>query len=143
MHYRLSNRQRKELYVRRRPILIALPLSRDDYAEAGRDPRGVAARLLPEVDETIESAEITGIEVQVDVSHARPAPGSLSESLGAIKHRDHRLAGGMLECRVEVLLVTLSHGSQRNPQALMQWPHCLVIDGQPLPAAGSATEGAD
>jgi hypothetical protein len=129
MHFRLSNRQRKELYVRGRSLLIAVPLAGENYVAARRDPLAVARRLLPDVDETIQSAELGAVEYLVPCS-VRPAPESLTAAIGPIR----KTADGGLGLRAEVLLVWLSHGEPRQTTAAWQWPQSVVIDGQQWPA---------
>lgn len=133
--FRLSSRQKKELYDRRSKLLIALPLSADEFASLtvidGEAHTGnalaLAAELLPDVDETIQGAELDCIQVNRALAGGR-ACQSLTECLGARSTPHETPSGAMISIRLQVLLVTLSHGDARHDStADWQWPGNIVL----------------
>lgn len=126
-HFRLSNRQRKDLYVRSTAHLIAIPLTASEWRDAPRDPDGMARRLLPDVDETIQSVEIGAVQHGVPIGDGKAR--SLTDVLGPIGDMAQL---GLISIRSEVLLVWLWHGEPRHKKAEPQWPGNMVVDGKPL-----------
>ncbi|MHB1950145.1 MAG: hypothetical protein ACYCQK_01570 [Acidiferrobacteraceae bacterium] len=126
MHYRLSNRQRKELFIRGARLRIALPLTEPLDGPASERLR-LAARLLPDVDETIVAAERREIDHEVFVSGARPAPESLEKALGAILPPGAEPSRGAIRLRSAVLIVTMQHGRPHREAAPVQWPGAVIL----------------
>lgn len=129
-HYRMSNRQRKELLIRHCPVLLALPMGRDDdWIRARNDAAGLAADLLPEVKHLIRRAIIGSVSVHP------PGDGdvtTLTTLIGAIDSRPGTPKPGNVMCRHEVLLVWLGVDQLRHAVAGAQWPENLLIDGKPI-----------
>jgi len=127
IHYRLSNRQRKELLIRGRPIAISLPI-----AEEVRDPIAVARRLLPELDgqagERISRAEVATIYVAPLVGS--DCDGGLTAILGRIADE----ACGHWIVTHEVLIVEISPHKPRGTMTPLQWPGGVLLDGRPIMA---------
>lgn len=134
IQYRLSNRQRKELLVRGRPITIALPI-----AQGVSDPRALAQRLLPEIDgaagEMIRSAEVVTVYV---APRQHGTESGLAGVLGTIVDEP-----GHGWCVThEVLAVDLSPRRPRGKPLPMQWPGEVLVDGEPLRATPAGDVGA-
>jgi hypothetical protein len=139
--YRLSNRQRKELLVRGRPLAIALPLS---STEPVAGPLALARSLLPEIDgaagERIIAAEV--VLIRVSPGDGRAGSG-LTARLGQISDDPARWC-----VTHEVLVADIVPRRPRGEPLPMQWPAAVHIDGRDLFAPrdaapeGIATEGA-
>lgn len=135
--FRLSNRQRKDLYVNGRELRICLPLSLEDEHDAQADPLALAARRLPDVDETIQAAQLGTITVELPPAKL----DGLNGSLGYIVHDDHLpQRRDSLLSRMRVLIVTLAHGATRHSVGLRQWPGKAVVDGQSVPPVALAAD---
>lgn len=120
--YTLSNRQRKELLVRGRPLQIAIPLGPDDV-----DPIGWARASLPEDEEWIESAECAEI-----IACASGTSG-LNGMLGEIQD-DYATAlrKRLPPMCISVVIATLVPPSIRNGTMQIQWPGRAWIDGEEI-----------
>lgn len=139
--YRLSNRQRKELFQRGRPLAIALPLS---TSASIADPVAYAYRLLPEIDgqagERIIAAEV--VLIRVSPGDGRAGSG-LTARLGQISDDPTRWC-----VTHEVLVADIVPRRPRGEPLPMQWPAAVYLDGRDLYAPretapeGIATEGA-
>jgi len=126
--YRLSNAQRKELYIRGKALCIAIPLDSRQWREVARDAIGSAAKFLPDVDETIQSAE-EGIVDVLRPLRSTGAPKTLTDALGAIATEADATNEWHQIVRMSVLIVWLSHGESRHQAARPQWPADVVIGG--------------
>lgn len=125
--YRLSNRQRKSLLVRRDEgrILLALPLGNDqDRHDADRRPREVLARLLP------ESRDWPQLVRQCDAGEVYVGMPPLSEE-GAVGVLGRIGPIGVAHC-VVVLLCWLGAPLQQGEGKLPQWPGEILEDGKPI-----------
>ena len=126
--YRLSNAQRKKLFIRKTALCIAIPLDSRQWRECVRDALGWAAKFLPDVDETIQSAEEGIIDV-LRPFRSTGEPKTLSDALGHIATEADATNEWHQIVRMSVLIVWLSHGDSRHQAARPQWPADVVIDG--------------
>ena len=109
--YTLSNRQRKELFVRSRPLDLALPAPPLDELP---DPAAWARSVLPpDVAALVRSAEET--EVLVAPQPADTAPATLNDLLGEI--REAGGTGGRWCVWVAVVAVRLAPAHLRHAVA--------------------------
>lgn len=123
--YTLSNGQRKELMVRGRPVMIALPAPPIEVD----DPIDWAKSMLPaDLRQCVVSAELR--EVRVDPTGSRENPPTvLPHIMGSIVTDDHR---GWTVCHVAVV-VRLEHSRPtRGTATKLQWPAGVTVDGRPL-----------
>lgn len=126
IHYRLSNRQRKDLLLRGRPLAIALPI-----AEEVRDTLAVARRLLPEID-----GDIGALISHIDLATICVAPisGRDGEGLTALLGRIVDEPRHHWCITHEVLIVEISPRRPRGTMLPLQWPGAVLRDGEPLAA---------
>lgn len=118
-HYRLSNRQRKELLVRGQQLTILLPASADTSDDTSA--REWAARLLPDdVAPLIHSAEWG--EAIVTPSHDRTG---LSSVLGRILAEEE--AARHWHSVIIVARVVLRPHDCRGVMERPQWPESVVF----------------
>lgn len=124
IQYDLSNRQRKELFVRNCPLRIALPLPDRDVG----DVKKFASESLPgEFYRCIRAAEIAEMRV---------APGGGGGGLDALIGRIvHAIQDGrkIWTIGVAVAIVELEPlGVRRQSVGLTQWPGDVIVDGVSL-----------
>lgn len=110
--FSLSNRQRKELLERGRPLRIAVPAPDEEI-----QPRKWILRALPE----IEAAWIVSVdEVTLPVDPYNRSPDCpLSALLGNLQHLNAGVS--RLTILIECVVVELQRGVARQPRGLTAW----------------------
>ena len=122
--YVLSNGQRKELLVRGRPVLIALPAPPIDV----EDPIDWARSMLPaDLRGDVVSAEECEVRATPLRGRTHP-PTTLTHLLGDIVDVERTI---WTACH-QVVLVRLEHGKPRGPATSPMWPANVHVDGVPL-----------
>jgi hypothetical protein len=124
--YYLSSRQKKDLLIRGRPILIALPRPPQLNGPA-IDWAKIA--IEPDIRELVVSAEPNILRV----SPVGRREGDLTALIGQLAHGDWWSVG------VEAILVSISPRRPRGPSLATQWPAYCVHNGVRIP---SPTEAA-
>ncbi|MBS0262825.1 MAG: hypothetical protein JSS02_12805 [Planctomycetes bacterium] len=125
--YRLSSRQRNEVYFRRQPLCVAIPLDSRLRKSCANDPEVWAGRFLPDMRQTVKFAEVGSVDVIRPFRTA--SPKSLPEALGHI--------AGDWDCtdkwqhviHTSVLIAWLCNGELKHRSAKPQWPDDVLIDG--------------
>jgi len=126
--YHLSNRQRKEIFVRGAELTIALPLPIEDCD----DVLAWARSVLGDVDsQDIAEAREDEVVVRATVR----AESGLPKLLGKIVRDEERRAPGEWHYAAAVILVTVRHAGRepRRTYTHPQWPGgSLLVDGQKI-----------
>jgi len=126
--YHLSNRQRKEIYVRGAELTIALPLPVEDHEDLLAWARSVLGDVDPE-----DVAEAR--EDEVIVHATLRGENGLPKLIGKIvRNADDRLPG-QWHYAAAVILVTIRHAGHeiRHAPDYPQWPGgSLVVDGHKI-----------
>ena len=132
MIYRLSNRLRKEAFVRARLMRVALPISSgDDLTKAKTDPVALAGRMLADVDQDDIRAASLGVVVVDPLRGRAERPIDMTGLLGSIVQPGHEMLGTLL-LRVQALIVTIGPARSRHEPGPVQWPQDGIIDGVAL-----------
>lgn len=116
-HYRLSNRQQKELILRGQELTIAIPYTDDEPS----DPAGFIRESLPELPSDIE---IRDAATELVLSRMIPGnPDTVAGRIGAIT--DHVLPSDIC-VQIAAVVATLHPPRCRGAMPKIQWPGAFV-----------------
>lgn len=116
MKFSLSSSQQKELLIRGKPLLIALPMQRDCETDEAATELAREWLLLPDGC-WIVSARVQEIEV---APPDRPEWKTLTDLLGAIQ-RDQSESRAALITRHVVIVALVRPKQERHPLGVPQW----------------------
>lgn len=127
MQYLLSNRQRTELFVRRHPLQLALPVPPQELA----DPLAWSISVLPaDVAALVTNAEEQDIFVRAVRTNLNKQPDCLAHHLGTIV-RDPG-PEDFVQC-VVVVVVSLTPPNPNSRPQPPAWPLAVKFRDQVLP----------
>ncbi len=126
--FELSNRQTKEVIERGRCLRIALPLPDDWDPES--DPLTFARAVIGRLDRSwVRSAQVVELPV---VTPLVPSGEGLTRIMGQIAHQGTDRLTTLIH-RVICVVAEIAASESARPDARIQWPAAVVIDGARYP----------
>lgn len=132
IRYHLSNMQRKELLVRGRSLLIAIPtpLTKQSPLDFARSV------FEPDIAEMVEKAE--EIEIRVAAPLRQTSASNLTAILGAIVERETPTP--IFSTEMIVIEVQISPRNCRGEVKKLQWPKSVEFFGMEIPSIDCSTK---